>query len=88
MIKKCFPVLAAVALMTVACKNETSTEDTQTVRDTVVVEHHNHPAPPPPPPPPPTPEGTSIEVGPDGLSVDSKKTKVEIKNKKASVEVD
>lgn len=88
MIKKCFPLLAAMAMTTVACKNDTERAANETVKDTVVVEHHNHPPPPPPPPvAPPEPE-TSIELGPDGLSVDSKKTKVEIKNKKASVEVD
>ncbi len=83
--------LAAFALIAmVSCKND-STEiiETKTTHDTITMG-----TPPPPPPPVETPEaedGTSVEIGKEGVSVDTKNTnsstKVEVKDGKAAVEV-
>lgn len=74
-----FGALALAALASCEKKSETVIES----RDTTVVVT-------PPPPAVETPEDTaetSVEVGKEGVSVDSKKTDVEVRDGNAKVEV-
>ncbi len=88
--KKAFILCGALLLLT-ACKKEEkeieSTTVTETVSDTVVREV----APPPPAEIEPESDGTSISIGSDGVSVDSKdgkkKTTVNVSKDNADVEI-
>lgn len=91
--KKFLLFTGAIAMMTISCKNQ----ETETVEapDTVIVqeapEATPNDVPPPPPPAVEEADGTSIKVGSDGVTLDTKdgtkKTTVDVREGGAVLEV-